>query len=140
MPTQLEPSFFNLLVALPQDPYNLYVYWSFTPERLKVLQDFLQKLGGKPRMVLRLNLNPPAPPTEVTVPLEEMGCTYLRLQEPLAGFTVEIGFVSPEGKFFSLGRTPIGGFTPTAEHLLPPQPTHQVLAPEYFPLELYRWS
>lgn len=140
MSTSVVPPFFNLLVALPQDPYNLYVYWSFAPERLKVLQDFWQKLGGKPRMVLRLRPNPAAPPVEVEVPLEEAGSAYFRFQEPLAVFTVEIGFVSPEGKFFSLGCTPVGSFALTAEYSPPPKPTHHMPTPEYFPLELYRWS
>ncbi|WP_027718739.1 DUF4912 domain-containing protein [Desulfovirgula thermocuniculi] len=140
MPAHLRPSFFNLLVALPQDPYNLYVYWSFAPERLKVLRSFLQKCGEKPQLVLRLSLNPPSPLTELVVPLEETGCSYIHLQEPLTGYGVEIGFKSPEGKFFSLGHTPVNGPTPAAEHLLPPQPTHQMLTPGYFPLELYRWS
>lgn len=135
----LAPSFFNLLVALPQDAYSLYVYWAFAPERLEVLRSFLQKLRGEQQLVLRLCCTASLA-AEIAVPLEETGCFYFYLPEPLASYRLEIGIKSPEGKFFSLSHTPLTGFAPSSEHALPSQPTDQTFPPGYFPLEMFKWS
>ncbi|SMB98943.1 protein of unknown function [Thermanaeromonas toyohensis ToBE] len=96
----------NDLVCLPQDPQTIFVYWIFTPQRIKALQEFLAKL--KPEAKLSLRLRCPSSPSleqEIILSSWEKGSHYFRLIDPHLVYCLELGVRTLEGDFVVFTRS-----------------------------------
>ncbi|MBE3572793.1 MAG: DUF4912 domain-containing protein [Moorella humiferrea] len=97
----------NELVCLLQDPRTLFVYWAFSPERMQVVRDFLDKFHPASPLVLRLVCKAsPLHSREITLTFRPSGSHYFRDVDPSFAYHVELGLKTPRGQFLVLARTP----------------------------------
>jgi len=105
----------NALICLPQDPHTCYVYWDFTPARIRTLVDFLHHVRPEMQLALRLcshdNLYPDR---EVILEQQELGpgSRYFYDLDARAAYHLELGARSPAGEFVVFFRTQVIQFQP----------------------------
>lgn len=97
----------NDLVCIPQDLQTLFVYWTFTPQRIETLKDFLSKVQPDSHLILRLCC--PASSSlerEIILPSIGSGSYYFQHINPRFTYHAELGVRTPEGQFILFSRTP----------------------------------
>ncbi|OIQ60977.1 hypothetical protein MOTE_05060 [Moorella thermoacetica] len=96
----------NALICLPQDLHTLYVYWDFTPARIRTLADFFHHV--RPEMVLTLRLcrqDCSLPEQQLTLESLEPGWRCFTNLDDRAAYHLELGARGPEGEFVLFSRT-----------------------------------
>ncbi|AKX94669.1 DUF4912 domain-containing protein [Moorella thermoacetica] len=98
----------NALICLPQDLHTLYVYWDFTPARIRILVDFFHHVRPEMELTLRLcRQDCPLPEQQLTLESLEPGWRYFSNLDDRAAYHLELGAQSPEGEFVLFSRTPV---------------------------------
>ncbi|MCD6134091.1 MAG: DUF4912 domain-containing protein [Candidatus Omnitrophica bacterium] len=103
--------FDNRIVLMVRDPWWLYTYWDISPEREKdVRAEIPLALRNKCRRVVRV-YEVRGLKEEVFLDIEVeniyFGNWYINVNKPEAAFCVEIGYLTPQGRFYSLARSNI---------------------------------
>lgn len=103
----------NDLICLPQDIHTFYVYWDFTPARIRTLVDFFQYVRPEMKLILRLRRQDCSLPEQQLIleNLEPGWCSFSNLDES-AAYHLELGARSPEGEFVIFLRTPVAQLQP----------------------------
>jgi len=97
----------NALICLPQDLHTLYVYWDFTPQRLKTLGDFFNNLKQDIKLNLQIcNHNNSMPEQEITFGTLKPGGHYFHNLSTNTVYRVEFGVKLEDGKFILFYCTP----------------------------------
>ncbi|BCV22138.1 DUF4912 domain-containing protein [Moorella sp. Hama-1] len=100
----------NALICLPQDQHTCYVYWDFTPARIRTLVDFLQRVRPEMQLALRLCSHDNHQPDREVI-LEQggvgPGSCYFHDLDARAAYHLELGARSPAGEFVVFSRTGI---------------------------------
>jgi hypothetical protein len=96
------------IVALSRDPWWIFAYWEVTPaSRARVLGSLGGGPGG-PREVLRVSPITPTPGEAASFAVEPPPATdrwYLNVPRPATPYYVEIGLVTPAGRFVPFARS-----------------------------------
>ncbi len=139
----------NALICLPQDLHTLYVYWDFTPARIRTLEDFFHHVRPEMEPTLRLcRQDCSLPEQQLTLENLEPGWRYFYNLDDRATYHLELGARSPEGEFVLFFRTtvfqiqPGRQLEPAGELKLPPglKPDWTIPPEGYQPGSSFSWS
>lgn len=100
------------LVVMVRDPYWLHAYWELTRHSVERAQAALGQYWHAARPVLRLmQISSSGGATDAEMQLRDIdihgGCNnwYIEVQDPPHSYRVEIGYLTPQGRFYSLARS-----------------------------------
>lgn len=98
----------NRLVCFLQDLQTLYVYWDFSPERIRTLTGFVDRIIPGATIQLRLcRFGSEEPDGIAGLTSFETGNYYFRNVTPDKSYHFEIGAANQENRFILFARTPV---------------------------------
>lgn len=109
--TLAAPYYQNIIVCMPQDLKNLFVYWNLRKERVETLNSFVSEIKPGLSPTLRLSKQYhedefPQPEKEVALFQIGSGNYYFREIDPNATYYIELGAKAPDGHFILFFQSP----------------------------------
>lgn len=120
MDVVIERSHLNGLVCLLQDLQNLYVYWDFSPERIRTFNNYITNIIPGATISLRLcRFGSETPDRMVNLGGFEAGNYYFRDITPDKSYHFEIGAIVPDHHFILFAKTPVLEIQPNGSEFGP---------------------